>query len=199
MNTAGAVLDDDQRVETTEQHRVHVDEVDGEDAAGLGCQELLPGQAAAAGRGIDPGVVQDLPDRGGRDRVAEPDQLALYPPVTPRGIIGRDADHQLADSSCRGRPPGTPTAGVVQLSCGQPPMPGEQRRWCHREHLAPAAARNHSRQYREPQPIARLVADPADLTAKDHVLVPQHQELGVLGHSVPRQHHQTAEQTTNQR
>ena len=27
-----------------------------------------------------------------------------------------------------------------------------------------------------------LVTDPADLTAQDRVLVPQHQELGVLGH-----------------
>ena len=35
MSTAGAVLDDDQRVETTEQHRVHVEEVDCEDAAGM--------------------------------------------------------------------------------------------------------------------------------------------------------------------
>ena len=54
---------------------------------GDGGQELLPGRARAAGRGADPGIVQDLPDRGGSDRVAEPDQLALHPPVPPRGII----------------------------------------------------------------------------------------------------------------
>jgi hypothetical protein len=65
------VLDDDQGIDAAEQHGVHVDEVGGDDAAGLG-KELLPGRAGAAGRGIDPGVVQDLPDRGGRDRVAEP-------------------------------------------------------------------------------------------------------------------------------
>ena len=47
-------------------------------------EAMLPGRAGT-GRGIDPGVVQDLPDRGGRDRVAEPDQLALHPPVAPRG------------------------------------------------------------------------------------------------------------------
>src|SRR5215813_3810756 len=50
---------------------VHVDEVNGENAAGLGCQELPPGRAAAAGRRIDPRVMQDLPHRGRRDRVAE--------------------------------------------------------------------------------------------------------------------------------
>ena len=119
------------------------------------------------GHGIDPGVMQDLPDRGRCDWVTEPDQLALHPPVPPRGIIGRDADHQLADRSCRGRPPGKPAAGVVPLAYGQPPVPGEQRRRCHREHLAPQAAWNQSRQCCQPQPVTRLVADPADLTAQD--------------------------------
>src|SRR5262245_59505490 len=68
MNTAGTVLDDDQRGETTGQHRVHMDEVGCEDAAGLRGQELLPGRANPAGRGIDAGIMQDLPDRGRRDR-----------------------------------------------------------------------------------------------------------------------------------
>ncbi len=65
MDTPGSVLDDNQGVEPTEQHGVHVDEVGREDAAGLGGQELLPGRARAAGRGIDPGIVQDLPHRRG--------------------------------------------------------------------------------------------------------------------------------------
>jgi len=54
MNAAGAVLDDDQRAETTEQHRGHMDEVDSENAAGLGCQELPLSPAAAAGCGPIP-------------------------------------------------------------------------------------------------------------------------------------------------
>ena len=66
MGTAGAVLDHDQHVDAAPQHGVHVDEIDGKDAAGLHGQKLLPGRAPAAGRGIAPGVVQDLPDRGGR-------------------------------------------------------------------------------------------------------------------------------------
>jgi hypothetical protein len=63
-----------------------VDKVDGDDAAGLRGQELLSGRARAAGRGADSGIVQDLPHRGGCDLVAEPDQLALHPPVPPRGF-----------------------------------------------------------------------------------------------------------------
>ncbi len=41
---------------------------------------------------------------------------------------------------------------------------------------------------------ARLVADPAGLAAQDSVLVPQHQELGVLRRLAPRQHRQAVQQ-----
>ena len=48
--------------------------------------------------------------------------------------------------------------------CGdQPPVPGEQRRRGHREDLAPSPPGDQPGQCREPQPAARLVADPADL------------------------------------
>jgi hypothetical protein len=95
------MLDDDQGVKAPQQHGVHVDEVGREDAAGLGGQELLPGRARAARRGIDPGGVQDLPHSGGSDRVAELDEFALHAPVTPGRILRRHADHELADRGCR--------------------------------------------------------------------------------------------------
>jgi len=47
VNPAGAVLDHDQRVDAPQQHGVHVDEVDGDDATGLRSQELPPGRPAA--------------------------------------------------------------------------------------------------------------------------------------------------------
>jgi hypothetical protein len=73
-------------VDTAQQHGARVDEADCGDAANPGGQELLPGRADTAGRGIDPGAVQDLPHRGGRDRVAGPDRLALHPPVPHAGF-----------------------------------------------------------------------------------------------------------------
>jgi len=140
--------------------------------------------------------MQDLPHRGERDPVAELNELALHPPVPPGGIVRGDADHELADRGCRGRPSGTPPAGIVPFTCDLPPVPGEQRRRGHGERLSPATPGNQSRQRREPQPIARLVADPADLTAQDRVLVPQHQQLGILGRLPPAPHHQAVEQAT---
>ena len=113
------------------------------------------------------------------------------------GIVRRHADHELADRGCRGRPPGTPPARVVPLAGDQPPVPGEQRRRGHREHLAPPPPGDQPRQCCEPQPVARLVADPADLAAQHRVLVPEHQELGILGYLTPGQHHQAAEQTAH--
>jgi len=71
VNPASAVLDHDQRADAPQQHGVHADEVDRDDAASRGGQELLPGRARTAGRGIDPGIMQDLPDGGGGDPVAE--------------------------------------------------------------------------------------------------------------------------------
>jgi hypothetical protein len=63
-----------------------------------------------------PGEIQDLPHRGGRGRMAEPDEFALHPQVPPHWIIHRHADHELADRGCRGRPTGTTTAGVVPFA-----------------------------------------------------------------------------------
>lgn len=50
-------------------------------------RKLVPGRAGAAGRGIDPGFVQDLPHRGGGDRVAKFDEFALHPPMSPGGLV----------------------------------------------------------------------------------------------------------------
>ena len=106
------MLDDDQGVEAPQEHGVHVNKVDRDNAAGLRGQELFPGRAHAARCGIDPGDTQDLPHRGAGDPVAEPDEFTLHAPVAPRRVLGRHADHELADRGWRGRPPGTPV-GVV--------------------------------------------------------------------------------------
>ena len=81
--------------------------------------------------------------------------------------------------------------------CDQPPVPGEQHRRGNREHLAPLPAGDQPRQCREPEPVARLVAGAAGLAARDRVLVPQDQELGILGHLTPGQHHEAAEQAAH--
>ena len=174
-----------------------MNEIDRKNAAGLRSKELLPRRASAAGRGADSGGVQDLRHSGGGDQVAELDQFALYAPVPPRWVVRSDADHELADCGCRRRPAGGPSAGVVPFTCDQPPVPDEPCRRGNRERLAPLSAGDQPRQWGEPQPVARLVADAADLAAQDRALVPQDQELGILGHLTPGQHHEAAEQAAH--
>ena len=45
--------------------------------------------------------------------MAELNEFALHAPVPPGGIVLSDADHELADRGCRGRPPGTPPARII--------------------------------------------------------------------------------------
>jgi len=60
-----------------------VEEVDCEDAGGLGAQELPPaGVGVSERRRRDPVALEDPPDRRGADPVAELEQLALDPAVS---------------------------------------------------------------------------------------------------------------------
>ena len=88
-----------------------------------------------------------------------------------------------------------PPARVIPSAGDQAAVPAEQCRWGHREHLGPSPPGDQPGQGREPQPVGWLVADLADLAAQDRVLVPEHQQFGVLGHLTPGQHLEAGEQT----
>ena len=66
MHPAGVMLDDHQDIQPFQQHRINVQEVHREYAAGLRGQELPPRRPGAPGRGIDPGVMENLIDSTGR-------------------------------------------------------------------------------------------------------------------------------------
>ncbi|MGP7998224.1 MAG: hypothetical protein ACLPKI_12985 [Streptosporangiaceae bacterium] len=63
------------------------EEVQRQDSLRLGRHELGPARSLPAGRGIDAGVLEDLPDRGRRHGDAEPGQLAMDAAVTPRFVL----------------------------------------------------------------------------------------------------------------
>jgi hypothetical protein len=56
---------------------------------GLGGQKLTPGRAVPPGRGIDAGLLQDLSHGRMGDLVAQPNEFALDPPVSPPRHPGR--------------------------------------------------------------------------------------------------------------
>jgi hypothetical protein len=88
-SAAGAVLDHHQEVEAAEEDGVDVGEVDREDRVSLCVEELSPGRSGAQGSGVDAGVLQDLPDGGAGDVVAESDERAVEAAVAPGRILFR--------------------------------------------------------------------------------------------------------------
>jgi hypothetical protein len=77
VHAAGAVLNEEKHVQARQEHRIHVEEVDGEDRRGLTGQERPPGLPGSSGRGIDARVFEDLPHRRRRDFIAQAGQLTV--------------------------------------------------------------------------------------------------------------------------
>jgi hypothetical protein len=63
-----------------------MEEIDGEQAGGLGAQEVAPAGVDPAGRWVVPGGGQDAPDGTFSDVVAEPDDFALKSAMAPPGF-----------------------------------------------------------------------------------------------------------------
>ena len=85
---ATAVLVHHQDVDTAQEDRVDdVGEVDGEDRVGLRGEELSPGRAGASRGGVEAGGLEDRPDGGGGDPVAEADELAVDAAVPPPWVL----------------------------------------------------------------------------------------------------------------
>jgi hypothetical protein len=84
---------------------------------------------------------------------------------------------------------------VVPLLRDEFAVPGQQRGRGDREDLCPAAARYQARESGEPQAVGCFVAHERDVPAQDRVLVPQHQQLRVLGDIASQQQRGQRQQT----
>ena len=102
VHAATAVLDHDEDIEAAQEDGVDVGEIYREDRMGLRGQELLPGRPGPSWRGIESGVLEDLPDGRGGHGMAESDQLPLNPSVAPPGILAGHPQHEGPDRRCRG-------------------------------------------------------------------------------------------------
>ena len=80
----GGDVDEEQQVEPAQRDGFDGGEVAGD--GGLGPQR--PGDFRACGCGVDSGVVEDLPDRGCSEAVAEPGEFAVDAAVSPGRILG---------------------------------------------------------------------------------------------------------------
>jgi hypothetical protein len=172
MCPATTVLDRDQRGDPPEKHGVHRHEIHGQDGLRLRGEELAPGRTRPARCGVDTSVMQDLPHGAGGDAMAEPDQLALHPPMSPGGILGCHANHQSCDRCCGRGTPGSATRRVVPSPRDQLAVPSQDRGRSDREDLGPAATWHEPGQRGQPCPVDGPVANPGDLSVQHGVLVP---------------------------
>jgi hypothetical protein len=180
MHVAVADLKHEQHIEPPQRERaVDVEEVDREHAGGLGAQELPPAGVGVPQRSRrDPVALEDPPDRRGVDAVAECEQLALQPDVSPARVLPRHSHHQGDQDVVDRRT--SRMARVGPSSADKAAMPAQDR--VRSDHVAApqrAGQPPHERgQYGPVRPVqSRLWVG----AAQDGDLVTQHEKLDVLG------------------
>jgi hypothetical protein len=57
--------------------------------------------------------VQDVPDAGGGDGIAEPGEFAMNPAVSPPAVLGGEPQDELPDYGLRRWPAGCPTTAAA--------------------------------------------------------------------------------------
>jgi len=106
MHIAGADLDHEEAVQALQGHRaVHVEEIGSEQRRGLRVQELAPrGVGVPLGCRGDVERFEDPADRGCANPVAELEQFALDPLVSPAVVLGGEPRDQSGDLGADRRP-----------------------------------------------------------------------------------------------
>ncbi|MEV6703064.1 hypothetical protein AB0M68_39115 [Streptomyces sp. NPDC051453] len=84
-------------VQALERDGVDVEELGGEDLVGLGGEELTPGRAGELRGGVDADGVQDCPDGGRGDGVAEAGEFALYPAESPGAVLSGQVQDEVLE------------------------------------------------------------------------------------------------------
>jgi hypothetical protein len=99
VDPAAGHLEHKQDIQLLQEDGVHGEEVDGQYAAGLGAQELPPGERRPRRCGVDASAVQDAPHGAGPDPVlvAEAAQLAVDAAVPPNWVLPGQPQHQGAE------------------------------------------------------------------------------------------------------
>ena len=133
----------------------------------------------AVGCGVDAGVLEDLPDRGCADVVAETDEFAVDAAVAPGRVLGRHVDDEAPDLGVGGRP----TSRLGWLG----PVPGDasavpaQQRVGGDEPSVAARPGERLSDGAEQRPVVIGQRGPARLAAQHDQLVAQDDDLEVLG------------------
>ena len=115
------------------------------------------------------------------DAMAEAEELALDAPVPPPWVLPGQPPDQLTDFLRDGRTPSGIRVGPLILD--QAPVPGQQRAGCH-DPVQPQVPGQQPRQRGDHRAVSPVRLRAGDLAAQDRDLVPQDQDLNLLGSAV---------------
>jgi hypothetical protein len=169
-----------------------VEEIGGQHRGCLSVQELPPGRDGAPLRcRRDLQGFEDPADGGCADPIAEFQQFALDPPVSPAVILGGEPLDQRGDIGADRRPSRPmrvgPLAGDEAAMPAQDGAGGDQP-------VHPQPRGQEPDQRGEDRPVGPVQPGPRMGSAQHGDLMPQHQELGVLGGRRPGGQDQPATQ-----
>jgi len=186
VHPAGGDLHDEQHVDPAQRHRVEVEEVTGQQSAGLGTQELAPTGVGTPRRRANPSCGQDTADRAGPDPVPQSDQFTLDTVVPPARIRRSQPQDQLPNLHADRWAPGP--VRIRPVPGDQAAVPGQQRRGG--DQPTPAQpARQDPTQRAQHRPVRPRQPRCADLAAQHRHLVAQREQLrGVDGVGTGQQH-----------
>ena len=178
-------LHQEQNVDAGQADGVDVYEVTGQDAFGLGGEELGPRWSRPSWCRTHTGGGQDRPDGAGREPVAQASHLALDAPTAPGRVVPGQPQHQLAYLG-RDRRSTPPPSRVRPPPRDQIAVPAQQRGRGDEERRPPGP-RQQPRQAGKHRPVDRFQIRTAHLPTQDRDLVPQHEHLDRVGVPTPGQ------------
>jgi hypothetical protein len=111
---------------------VDVEQVAGQDRVHLSSQELGPRGSSSPAGGIDACGVQDLPDGGGADLVAETGEFAVDAAIPPGQVLGGQTDGERAQPGWDRGAPG-PGRRRGPPASNESAVPAQHRRWSHQQ------------------------------------------------------------------
>jgi hypothetical protein len=179
VDLAGGVFDDEERVEPGQSDGVDVEEVGGQDGVGLGAEELGPGGSGPPCRRGDAGCVQDLPDGGGADLVAESGEFAVDASVAPNRVLGGQAHRQYPQSGWDRWSAGSAIVGGPAAG-DESSVPAQECGWGD-EHACSAAVGESSDEDGDQCSVGPIHPGSRGAAVQYSELVAQYEDLDILG------------------
>lgn len=175
-----------QHVNTPQGDRVEVEEIRGQQPRRLDPKERSPPGVCVPRRRTETGVAKDPPDRSQADPVAQADEVALDPSMSPARIFPSQPENQLPDLLADPRTAASVREGPMMGD--QTTMPSQNSARCDQPMLA-HPPRHQPGQRRQDRPVRPRQTWGTDLTPQHRHLMPKHQQFRGLRRSLrePRQ------------